>query len=92
MKIYNLGIAVLVLLALGGFLYWSNHHKPTEDTKISTDSAPAILKLDDNSIIRLNLQKPGSQPVELAKSSSSNLRLCAPIRVRSQEFSRRFRL
>ena len=54
MKIHGLSIAVLVLLALGGFLYWSEHHKPGDDsTKISADTPPQILKLDESLIRRM---------------------------------------
>ncbi len=70
MKLHSLAIAALVLAILTGFLYWSGRHKPADDTsKISASTPPAILKLDQNSIVKLELKKKDAEPVVLAKSS-----------------------
>ena len=70
MKLHSLAIAALVLAILTGFLYWSGRHKPADDTsKISADTPPTILKLDQNSITKLELKKKDAEPVVLAKSS-----------------------
>jgi hypothetical protein len=86
MKIHGLAIAVLVLLALGGFLYWSEHHKPGEDsTKISADTPPQILKLDESSITKLELKKKDAEPIRLAKSNSGEWQITEPKPLRADE-------
>ena len=57
MKIRGLIVAALVLLALAGILYWSEHHKPDDTAKAATAAPPAILKLDEASIIKLEIKK-----------------------------------
>jgi hypothetical protein len=70
MKIRGLIIAAFVLLILAGFLYWSEHHKPAEhNAKISADSPPPILKLDQASITQLELRKRDAQ-IQLTKAVS----------------------
>jgi len=71
MKIRGLLIAALVFAGLAGFLYWSDHHKPSaEAAKPDTDAAPSILKLDENSITKLELKKKDAPPILLTKSGS----------------------
>ena len=54
MKIRGLVLAAVVFLVLAGVLYWSNRRKPeTEPAKASAEAPPAILKLDQNSIEKL---------------------------------------
>jgi hypothetical protein len=79
MKIHSLAIAALVLAILTGFLYWSGHHKPADDTaKISADTPPPILKLDENSITQLAVKKKDADPVVLTKSSSGDWQITEP--------------
>jgi hypothetical protein len=86
MKIHGLAIAALVLLMLGGFLYWSEHHKPGDDTsKISADTPPTILKLDEASITKLALKKKDAQPIQLAKSNSGEWQITQPKQLRADE-------
>src|SRR6516162_6104383 len=71
MKIRGLLIAALIFAGLTGFLYWSDHHKSTaEAAKPEADAAPSILKLDENSITKLELKKKDSPPILLSKSGS----------------------
>jgi hypothetical protein len=71
MKIRGLLIATLVFAGLAGFLYWSDHHKPSaEAAKPDADAAPTILKLDQNSITKLELKKKDAPPILLTKSGS----------------------
>lgn len=69
MKFRGLLIAVVVLLALGGVLYWSNHHKPSEQasTAPAATASPTVLKLDSGSIAQVSLTRKGGAPVTLAK-------------------------
>ncbi len=86
MKIHGLVVAALVLLTLGGFLYWSEHHKPAEDSaKISADTPTAILKLDESSITKLELKKKDTQPIQLAKSNSGEWEITQPKQLRADE-------
>ena len=71
MKIRGLLIATLVFAGLAGFLYWSDHHKPAaEAAKPDADAAPSILKLDENSITKLELKEKDAPPVLLTKTGS----------------------
>ncbi|HEV2397185.1 MAG TPA: DUF4340 domain-containing protein [Candidatus Sulfotelmatobacter sp.] len=71
MKIRGLLIATVVFAALAGVLYWSDHRKPSaEAAKPDADAAPSILKLDENSITRVDLKKKDSPDVVLSKSGS----------------------
>ena len=71
MKIRGLLIATVVFLGLAGTLYWSDHRKPSaEAAKPDADAAPSILKLDENSITKVELKKKDAVPITLAKSGS----------------------
>ena len=71
MKIRGLLIATVVVAGLAGVLYWSDHHKSSaEAAKPNADSAPSILKLDENSITKLELKKKDVPPILLTKSGS----------------------
>ncbi len=86
MKLHSLAIAALVLAILTGFLYWSNRHKPTDETsKPSADAPPAILKLDQNSITKLELKKKDADPVVLTKSGSGDWQITAPKSFRADQ-------
>ena len=79
MKIHSLAIAALVLFILSGVLYWSGHHKPAEDSaKISADTPPPILKLDEKSITQLALKKKDAEAVVLTKSNSGDWQITQP--------------
>jgi hypothetical protein len=79
MKLHGLAIAAFVLAVLTWFLYWSDRHKPAVETsKLSADTAPAILKLDQNSITKLELKKKDADPVVLSKSGSGDWQITAP--------------
>lgn len=79
MKLHGLVIAALVLAILTWFLYWSERHKPTDETsKLSADTPPAILKLDQNSITKLELKKKDADPIAITKSASGDWQITAP--------------
>jgi hypothetical protein len=79
MKTHGLLVAALVLLVLGGVLYWSNHHPSAEEgTKISADTPPAILKLDQGAITKLEIRKKDAEPVALAKANSGDWQITEP--------------
>jgi hypothetical protein len=79
MKLHSLIAATVVLLALVGTLYWSEHRKPSDDVdKASADTSPSILKLDEHSITRLDLKHAYGERIVLAKQSSGNWQITAP--------------
>src|SRR5689334_6899175 len=79
MQSRGLYVAIAVLIILGGLWYWSQHRKPTQEaSRASTDTPPAMLKLDENSINRVQLAKKDSVPVVLEKNSSGQWQITAP--------------
>ncbi len=79
MKIRNLIVAMLVLLALVGTLYWSEHKKPADEVaKASANTSPAILKLDQASITQLEIKLRNAEPVALAKGNSGSWQIVQP--------------
>ena len=85
MKIHGLVIAACVLLVLGGVLYWSNRHQSNESSKISADSSPAILKLDQANITKLELKKKDAEPLALSKASSGDWQITEPKPLRADQ-------
>ncbi len=82
MKFRGLMIAVVVLAALTGALYWSNHRKPARDTlKASADTPPKILTLNEADIAKIDLKKKGADEVVLAKQDSGQWQMNAPTRL-----------
>ena len=71
MKIRGLLVATVVFAVLAGVLDWSDHRKSSaEAAKPDADAAPSILKLDENSITKLELKKKDSIPILLIKTGS----------------------
>jgi hypothetical protein len=72
MNVRGLTVAVVVLAALAGILYWSEHRKsPDENTGVPTTPAPLILKIDPANITQLVIKQKGSDPVTLEKSGGT---------------------
>src|SRR2546430_5791120 len=79
MKLSGLLIAAIVLAALSGVLYWSNHHPPAEATsKISSDTPPKILDLKEADISKVEIKKKASEELALEKNSSGKWQITAP--------------
>src|SRR5215813_8498283 len=78
MKLRSLILATIVLGALVGVLYWSERHKPANDTLKPADSAPSILKLDESSITKVELKSKGAEPIILAKNNTGSWEITAP--------------
>ena len=79
MRIRGLIIAAIVFVALAGTLYWSNHRKPAEEVgKASADSPPAILKLDEAAITKLELKKKDAESILLSRNSSGTWQIVQP--------------
>jgi len=68
MNFRGLIIAVVVLATLGGFLYWSQHHKPAEESAtVPASTAPVIVKINPADVSQLIIQQ--KQPVTLKKTN-----------------------
>src|SRR5205823_3639859 len=79
MKIRGLIVAALVFLVLAGVLYWSEHRKPSEDTtKVSADTPPTILKLDESSITKVELKKKDAADIVLTRAGSGQWEITRP--------------
>jgi len=76
MKLRGLIIAIAVLAALTGALYWSNRQKPAETA--SADAPPKILTLKQEDISKIDLKKKGADELVLAKDSSGKWQITAP--------------
>lgn len=79
MKFRGLTVAVVVLAALTGALYWSNHRKPAQDAlKASADTPPKILTLNEAEIAKIGLKKKGADEVVLVKQDSGQWQMSTP--------------
>jgi hypothetical protein len=65
---FRLIIAVIVLAALAGVLYWSQHRKPPAESAAVPSATPVILKVDPSAVTQLVLKQKGSDPVTLTKT------------------------
>lgn len=72
MKSPGLLVAAIILAALSGVLYWSNHRKPADDVvKASPDAPPKILSLSESDVTALAIKKKGSPEVDLARKDGA---------------------
>ncbi len=79
MKSSGLLIAAVVLAALSGVLYWSNHHPPSDNTaKASIDTPPRILSLKQEDISKIAIKKKGGEELDLAKGDAGKWQITAP--------------
>jgi Domain of unknown function (DUF4340) len=68
----GLTIAVVVLAALTGVLYWSEHRKaPEENAAVPASSAPVIFKIDPSNVTQLVIKQKQSDPVTLEKAGET---------------------
>ncbi len=77
MRLRGLLIAVAVLAALAGGVYWSNKVKKAQEGKPSAES-PQILTIPQDQFQRLEIRKPGSEPVVLQKGASGKWEMASP--------------
>ncbi|MBV8514484.1 MAG: DUF4340 domain-containing protein [Acidobacteria bacterium] len=87
MKSTGLLIAAVVLAVLTGVLYWSNHHT-ADDTKSSATPATAkLLSFKDADVSKLEIDKKGSESVDLAKNSDGQWEITAPQKLSADQDS-----
>jgi hypothetical protein len=79
MKSRGLLVATIVLAALGGTLYWSNHRKPEDTTaKAAADAPPKILALNQTDINSVAIKKKGGEEITLAKNDAGKWQISSP--------------
>jgi hypothetical protein len=79
MKSPGLLVAVIVLAALTGTLYWSNHRKPVEsNANASAEAPPKILTINQADITGAVIRKKGGGDVTLAKNDAGKWQITAP--------------
>src|SRR6202521_3105935 len=86
MKSRGLIVAVIVLAALTGTLYWSNHRKPAEtNVSASAETPPKILALNQADITGIAIRKKGSEELTLAKNDAGKWQITAPKQLRADQ-------
>jgi Domain of unknown function (DUF4340) len=83
MKWSGLIIAVIVLAALAGVLYWSQHRKPPAEAAVPP-SAPVILKVEPSAVTELVFKQKGLDPVTL-KKTEGKWQITEPKRYRADQ-------
>ena len=84
MKNRGLLFAAAVLAVLGGVLYWSNHHKPTETVQASVDTPPKILSLNESDVSRVEIRKKDGADLVLQKQDG-RWQITAPQQLRADD-------
>jgi hypothetical protein len=78
MKNRGMLVAAVILAALAGTYYWSNHHKPAADaTASAVPASPVILTIPQSDITGITIKKKDLPDVSLAKDSSGAWRVTA---------------
>ena len=86
MKINSLLVAAIILAALSGVLYWSNHKKTSaSDVKVSADMPPTILSLPQSDITKVDIKKKGAEEVDLAKNDAGKWQITTPKELRADQ-------
>ena len=85
MKIRGLIFAAAVLAALTGTLYWSNHHKASENVQAAVDAAPKILALNESDLTRVDFKKKSGPEVVLARDSGGKWQITSPQKLRADQ-------
>jgi len=81
MKGNGLVIAVFLLAALGGVLYWSSRHPHEESPRASAELPPKILALDESSISGLGIKAKGNDELTLVRNDAGKWTMTAPQRL-----------
>jgi len=78
MRPRGLLVALVLLAALAGGLYYSNKEKAAEAAKPPSDAPPKILALTEGDITKVALKKKGSDETDLVKTGG-NWQITAPM-------------
>ena len=86
MKMNSLLVAAIILAALSGVLYWSNHKKTAaSDVKVSLETSPKILTLSQSDITKVEIKKKSGDTVALAKNDAGKWEILTPKPLRADE-------
>ncbi len=85
MKTRGLLAAVIILLALAGALFWSNHKQKTDAAKPAADAAPKILTIPEDQIKQVTLKKTGADTTVLRKGNDGKWQLVEPQPMRADQ-------
>src|SRR5262249_29873245 len=78
MKLRGLIVGLVVLFALVVVFYWSEHRKRTDENAARPADAPAILKLDESAITKIEIKKRETAPLVLAKNNAGSWQILEP--------------
>lgn len=79
MKGRGLLIAAVVLAALAGTLYWSNHRKPaTSSLTSAAEASPKILDVTPADVSGITISKTGTPVLTLSKNDAGKWQITAP--------------
>jgi hypothetical protein len=79
MKGRGLLVAAIVLAALSGTLYWSNHRKPAASSVSSAaETSTKVLDLKPADITAIKISKKSAEDLTLAKNDSGQWQITAP--------------
>jgi hypothetical protein len=78
MNLRGLIVAIAILAALSGALYWSNHHLPAENPEAAANLPPKILTLQAADISKIALKKKDGAEIILAKDSAGKWQMSSP--------------
>ena len=79
MKSRGLLVAAIVLAALTGTLYWSNHRKPAASTTLSAaETSPKILDIKPAEATSIEISKPGAEDLKLGKNDAGKWQITSP--------------
>ncbi|HEX8878973.1 MAG TPA: DUF4340 domain-containing protein [Candidatus Acidoferrum sp.] len=79
MKGSGLLLAAIVLAALGGTLFWSNHRKPaTSSLTSAAESSPKILEVTPADVSGITIAKTGAPVLTVSKNEAGKWQITAP--------------
>ena len=79
MKGKGLLVAAIVLAALSGTLYWSNHRKPASNTVTSAaEASPRVLEIKPADVVGIKIAKRDGQTLAVSKNASGKWQITSP--------------
>jgi hypothetical protein len=82
----SLLVAAIVLAALSGVLYWSNHKKTAaSDVKVSSETPPKILTLSQADITKVEIKQKSGADFSLAKNDGGKWEIQTPKPLRADQ-------
>src|SRR5580700_9154252 len=78
MKLRSLLVAVVVLLILGGVLYWTQHRKTPDAASTASPTTPAIVNLEPAAVASFTVKQHGAPPVTIVSSGANAWQITAP--------------